>query len=902
MNNAIDYLERVSFDNKKWITDLRNTICQNGSYSDENITTAIGDFTSTESPNEIEEIIEEETISQHNSIKLLYRLYENQNLGGTKDNQDIVFSPFFTLIYGKNGSGKSTYYKTLKSIFCENQNIKKNIYTNNTDTTLVKIDLVEEDEFKRFQKKSLNSFPQTLETINWSGTSTQNKNIKFCDNDILNQSLSKKNAFWSVDRYRLDYYETMREAIDIVKTKAEEKRDSLILEMNNAFQPFLSTLKGKQESSIFSKLSNSSSKETELQRLINVEGIDSDIDAQINTFNEKANVNIETLVTSIQGLEAHKKLYTSLITYIHKKILSCNSIEDTSAHIKEIVSLKNSRDFSQFNQYDLLFSLENENQELYINLLKDIAKTALSYQIENYPDNVEKCFYCNQDLPEKNKNLIKDIHSVIDENLENRIDELEHELISISSDLEDILGTDISSFGILNLATDVQDILTQETINTSLLFENTLIEEALKSISDYDTYETFSEVKSFNIKLLEIKKVIETQKYSIDIKCNEEKLNLQNIEINKTSAKAELNNLYDKKYCFGNKPLLQNTLNKTIAIRKFNAELSRFNTYKTRLSNSKSEVEENLIRNNYKMKFNAHLNDFKLPKRDKIERKFSVLGGQTKIEGNILIQDNKFKISDILSEGEAKVYSLCDWFTELEFSDSNTVIFDDPLTSLDEKNVENLAKKICQLSNTYQVIIFTHNIQFYKYLVDYSLGNKAINTKSCKICEELEDSLKCEGYKENTQTLHKCGNYLRLENTLHTGTVKVGVLYNTLRYKDKILNIRQRLISDSLDEVPVDLRNVINDFIEQYYFADIKREIFKNLDMITLRTKLKPLSDETWAKLQALHNRLSSASGTLHSYDYEINTTLEHSDYIDIFNDLLEIVNREANQNIEKIN
>lgn len=902
MSNAIDYLKRVSFDNKKWITDLRNTICQNGSYSNENITTAIKNFTSTESPDEIEETTEEESEFPDRSIKLLYRLYENQNLAGTKDNQNIVFSPFFTLIYGKNGSGKSTYYKTLKSIFSENQNIKKNIYTNNTDEISVKIDLVKENEFKRFQKKNLDTFPQTLETISWSGTSTQNKNIKFCDNDILNQSLSKRNTFWSVDRYKLDYYETIREAIDTIKTKIEENRDLLTIEMNNTFSSFLSILKDKQEFSIFSKLSNPTSKETELQRLINIEEIDSDIDIQIDTLNEKANVNVETLVTSIKGLETNQKLFNSLIAYIDKKILSCTSIESASSYIKELVSLKNSRDFSQFNQYDLLFSLENENQELYINLLKDIAKTALSYQIEDYPNNIEKCFYCNQDLPEENKSLIKDIHSVIDESLESRIDELKEKLISISSDAEAILSIDTSNFEILDLTTDVQDIITQEILSISLLFENTVVKEALVSISNYNINETFSDITNLRLKLLEINQLIKTKKYLLDIKYNEKQENLTNIETNKAIAKAELNTLLDKKYCFINKPLLQETLNKIITIKKIDTELSRFNTYKTRLSNSKSEVEETLIRNSYKEKFNEHLNDFKLPKRDKIKRKFSVLGGQTKIEGNILIQDNIFKISDILSEGEAKVYSLCDWFTELEFSDSNTVILDDPLTSLDEKNVENLAKKICKLANTYQVIIFTHNIQFYKYLVDYSLGNKAIDSKSCKICEELEDSLKCEGYKSNTQTLHKCGNYLRLENTLHTGTVKTGVLYNTLRYKDKMLNIRQRLILDSIDEVPVDLRSVINDFIEQYYFADIKREIFKNLDMITLRAKLKPLSDEIWASLQALHNRLSSSSGTLHSYDYEINTTLEHSDYIDIFNDLIEIVNSEANQNIERIN
>ena len=127
MQNAINYLKILNFDNKKWITDLKNKICENGKYVDKDITTAITNFISIKKPEDI--TTNQATTIRTEKKKLLYKLYENKNIGGLIDDQEIEFSPFFTLIYGKNGSGKSSYYKALKHTFLEKQNLRPNIHS-----------------------------------------------------------------------------------------------------------------------------------------------------------------------------------------------------------------------------------------------------------------------------------------------------------------------------------------------------------------------------------------------------------------------------------------------------------------------------------------------------------------------------------------------------------------------------------------------------------------------------------------------------------------------------------------------------------------------------------------------------------------------------------------------------
>ena len=84
--------------------------------------------------------------------------------------------------------------------------------------------------------------------------------------------------------------------------------------------------------------------------------------------------------------------------------------------------------------------------------------------------------------------------------------------------------------------------------------------------------------------------------------------------------------------------------------------------------------------------------------------------------------------SNILSEGEQRAISLSDFLTEARLNPNNRgVIFDDPVTSLDHKRRAIIAKRLVDLSETKQVIIFTHDISFFVKLSSFAEANGSIS-------------------------------------------------------------------------------------------------------------------------------------------------------------------------------
>lgn len=76
-------------------------------------------------------------------------------------------------------------------------------------------------------------------------------------------------------------------------------------------------------------------------------------------------------------------------------------------------------------------------------------------------------------------------------------------------------------------------------------------------------------------------------------------------------------------------------------------------------------------------------------------------------------------INSILSEGEQKIIALSNFLAECTIDNRlNTIIFDDPVTSLDMDYKDLIATKIVQLSQNRQIIVFTHDLSFLRSLID----------------------------------------------------------------------------------------------------------------------------------------------------------------------------------------
>lgn len=89
------------------------------------------------------------------------------------------------------------------------------------------------------------------------------------------------------------------------------------------------------------------------------------------------------------------------------------------------------------------------------------------------------------------------------------------------------------------------------------------------------------------------------------------------------------------------------------------------------------------------------------------------------------------KIDTILSEGEQKCVAFAAFLTELTTAEHNsTIVFDDPVTSLDHRWRKKIAERIVEEARARQIIVFTHDIVFVNDLHDLakrsSIPNKAI--------------------------------------------------------------------------------------------------------------------------------------------------------------------------------
>lgn len=87
-------------------------------------------------------------------------------------------------------------------------------------------------------------------------------------------------------------------------------------------------------------------------------------------------------------------------------------------------------------------------------------------------------------------------------------------------------------------------------------------------------------------------------------------------------------------------------------------------------------------------------------------------GRQGQVTRKKAVASGEHRPSDVLSEGEQKVIALADFLAEASLKPPAPVIFDDPINSLDYKRIGEVVDRIAALSDSRQVIVFTHNIWF----------------------------------------------------------------------------------------------------------------------------------------------------------------------------------------------
>lgn len=619
------------------------------------------------------------------------------------DNQVIEFGPNLTIIYGINGSGKSGYIRLFKSVFYSKapeeilQNINKADTNNTIDAEFVFTtgDLSVPLSYKEKDKAVFKQF-------------------SVFDGKGIFKQLSEKNQF----EFRpagLSFFAYFSESIRKVEEKLKDE-----IQRRNPHNEYEVLFDGNSEIKIFIKNISEKTSLADLQKYIPFseedrllkQSIQKQYDDLLLISKDK-----ETQITKLQNIKKfmsdNKKAIETLNSFFSLKKLS---------EVKEAVSDYLSKEKAAKDQGIESFKSDKINAIGTIewkNFIKSADAFCRKQKTENAIEIKDKyCLFCHQPLSKEADELIKKywifLKSAIEEEVKNSKENINKEKIEYTNLNFDLFPEEsvLSAWLIENYPEKLSKLqgllLTQKRLRENILLD---IENGVEIIRDevqidLSFYDEIEAQLDNSIKML---------------KENQQNKELETLLIKKTYLEHK---------------------------EKYNLHFSKFETYVNQLSWVKkakeanfgkrriTETEKSLSDKYFNQKYIDAFNE----ECQKLNGLFDISIDHTGSAGKSFRQ-LKLKgrtPNAILSEGEQKVLAISDFISEMRLSEINKgIIFDDPVTSLDDYRKNEIGKRLVEESIKKQVIIFTHDLVFVSSLATYC---SELNVQYC--CHWIEN---CDG-------------------------------------------------------------------------------------------------------------------------------------------------------------
>ena len=654
---------------------------------------------------------------------LLTKLENVEGVNALTENQTIEFSPNLTIVYGANGSGKSGYVRLLKNVFYSKapENILPNVHidsghkpinakftfkSNNAETSLAFADK-ENAEFEQFGVFDGNSVLKHLENKNefefrpagLSFFADYTNAIIRVEQKLNTEIQTKQTGNTANDLSAL--FDGNSEIKTLVQNlKAETKIDDL-----KKYTPFSDEDKTQKEAiqkQYDELLLASKGQEKEIKML---EGIKSLL-AQNKQAIEKLNQFFTT--------EVIEKVKTTILDFVSKEaIAKSDGIENFKTD-----------------------KIENVGTTEWKNFIVSAETFAEMQKAENvvYPENGDNCLLCQQPLSDEAQKLISNYWTFIKSVAEQNAKQAQEKLDKAKGNYEN-----------LNF-----DLFPQDNTLTVWLNEKYT-----------------NELKAFEQKLSEQKTLAQNIIADIQSKTANERVELKvSIEQHTTIETAIDNSIKLLKEDGQSKELEKSLSSKTLLEHKekFNTHFSKFEAFvnnqvwikkagKADYAKRKITETEKALSNKY---FNQKYIDAFNEECQKLNGNFGIDINHTGTAGKSYRQ-LKLKGKNpnaVLSEGEQKVIAIADFLAEMQLSEVNKgIIFDDPVTSLDERRKSEIAERLSKEALQKQVIIFTHDLVFVSSLISHCKETNTLN--DCHWIENVGGNQPGTIWLKNTPSFEK---------------------------------------------------------------------------------------------------------------------------------------------------
>lgn len=760
-------------------------------------------------PNKGADILQLKSISNVKNVNALSPVHP---LDFSKEN--------ITIVYGSNGSGKSSYVRLLKNA-CSARTKGKilgNIYSpiKETPQAVFSYSLNGTDKTASWQENTTCPDMSAIDIFDstFSGIFIKSPTTVSYEPPVL--------AFFSL------FIETCEKVAVYLQGEIDKISDSKIPQV----PPNLSN------TDIARRLSSITSKTT-----VN------DID---NYFcfsdNDKANIADYTKRLSEQNPAEQARQLRQKQDYIKEivesiKILDCqfaesfiNNILAITADIgeKENISILVSQSLKESSQFEgvgnniwkTLWQAAREYSEQY------------AYQGKEYPNTDEgaRCVLCHQLLDKEAAARFRSFDEYINGVAEKELGEAKQKLTDILGSMVQVL-TDDTLAAKLQAANIIDDNIL---VTTKALFSQFRISyDAVQSLSGI---EALLPVKTDNVVHL-LEKVMEHYKQEI----------LKYEEDSKTDNRTEMQNacneLQAKKWVNENKSAVLEEIERLKKVTLFKEAKNSANTREFSLK--KGELSEELITIDFVSRFNTELKKLSASKVKVEFVKDSVSKG--KVLHKVILKNVKTPASPdaILSEGEYRIVVIAAFLADVMGRKANVpFIFDDPISSLDQDYEEVVVQRIIELSFERQIIVFTHRLSFLGSIRHYA--DK----------KDIKYALLC---------IRALGDKVGEPSALPNSQSEIKYAIDSLS-SERIEAIKRLQTNSEFEEADIQLQAVCSEFrtlIERSIESDLLCGVVQRFQRPVSTLKLKYLAKLTKEDCAVLDSLMTKYSGFEHSQSEE---------------------------------
>ena len=611
-----------------------------------------------------------------------------QNLKGVNalvENQKIEFCSQITILYGINGSGKTGYTRLLKKAF----------NSRSTEEILPNIHIVSVDS----DVSAEISFTSNSETYSLSYPDHKEQNefrqFSIFDNKCVNVHLTNKNQF----EFRpagLDFFADLIEAY-----KKVEKKISTDITVKSTAKDYSSLFDG--ESDIKSML-NTLTAETEIDNLKELIPITED-DKTNRCELEKQKAQLQTLKKDkeIGDLNTYKALLTTLKTSItdNNKFFTIRSLIEIKTAITDCISkdLIAKNDGIEKFETDKICNVGSKEWKEFITAAQTFAKQQVD-ENEIYPKDDDNCLLCQQPLSIQAQKLIESYWAFIKSQLEQDAKDAQAALNILKKRYDELKFDMLPDDHVLTKwmferhnkeAFEIKDQLQkQETLSESIITDLTT-----KTINDW---------VAVQIETIHIDTIIQTIEDSVT-------------ELQENDPTAEIKKLQSLITYLNHKEKLEQHID---GIETYVTNLKWADTAtkakdkipKRKITDKEKELSRKYFNKAYVNAFNEECKFLNC----EIGIDIAHTGSDGASYRQLFLKGKE--PSMILSEGEQKIISLADFLAEMKLSEITCgIIFDDPVTSLDDGRKSRIAERIVKETKQNQVIVFTHDLVFVSALI-----------------------------------------------------------------------------------------------------------------------------------------------------------------------------------------